>query len=47
MPQIPIASHDASRASLRLFVALALAVSLYRVGVIAHLEIGPYVDEAY
>lgn len=35
------------RSSLLLFVAAALALALYRVGVIAHLGLDPYVDEAY
>tara|TARA_R110001583_G_scaffold194720_3_gene366635 strand:+ start:185335 stop:186816 length:1482 start_codon:yes stop_codon:yes gene_type:complete len=35
------------RTSLMSFIAIVLALSLYRVGVIAHLGLDPYVDEAY
>ena len=35
------------RASLTSFLVLVLALSLYRVGVIVHLGLDPYVDEAY
>ncbi|MBR0566808.1 glycosyltransferase family 39 protein [Azoarcus sp. L1K30] len=33
--------------SLALFLAITLAVSLYRIGLVVHLHLDPYVDEAY
>lgn len=47
MHHSPIATPPPLRSSLPLFVAIALAFALYRVAVIVHLGLDPYVDEAY